>query len=173
MSTPYGATTAALVGLAIAVTLLMAAAPSPIHFRQGRIDFILDSDETPERHAPETMAGGVAVFDYNNDGFLDIYFTNGADIRTLKKDARRYANRLFEGDGKGGFRDVTEKAGVAGSGFDIAAIAGDYDNDGCIDLFVAGVHRNTLYRNNCNGTFTDATAKAGVSGKDPLYGPLW
>ena len=135
--------------------------------------FRVDSDETPERHAPETMAGGVAVFDYNGDGNLDIFFTNGANIRTLNKDAPRFYNRLFEGDGKGGFRDVTEKAGLQGTGYDTGVVVGDFNNDGCPDLFLAGVHRNSLYQNNCNGTFTDVTAKAGISGPDPQYGPLW
>jgi enediyne biosynthesis protein E4 len=146
---------------------------SPIRFAYQPIDFKLDSDETPERHAPETMAGGVAVFDYNNDGKLDIFFTNGADIKTLQKTSAKYSNRLFENDGHGHFTDVTEKAGLAGSGYDMGVAVGDYDNDGYEDIFVAGVHRNTLYHNNGNGTFTDVTAKAGLNKPDAEYGPLW
>ncbi len=146
---------------------------SPIHFTYQAIPFKLDSNETPERHAPETMAGGVAIFDYNNDGNLDVFFTTGADIRTLKKDSPKYYNRLFENDGKGHFTDVTEKAGLTGSGYDTGVAIGDFDNDGCEDIFLAGVHRNTLYHNNCDGTFTDVTDKAGVSGPDAQYGPLW
>ena len=91
---------------------------SSIRFAFQPIDFKLDSDESPERHAPETMEGGVAVFDYNNDGKLDIFFANGADLKTLKKDSPKYSNRLFENDGKGHFTDVTEKAGLAGTGYD-------------------------------------------------------
>jgi hypothetical protein len=146
---------------------------SPIQFAYQPIDFKLDSCETPERHAPETMAGGVAVFDYNNDGKLDIFFTNGADIDTLRKSSPKYSNRLFENDGKGHFTDVTEKAGLAGSGYDVGVAIGDYDNDGYEDIFVAGVYKNTLYHNNGDGTFTDVTAKAGLNKPDPEYGPLW
>ena len=149
------------------------AAESPIQFTFQPIDFKLDSDETPERHAPETMAGGVAVFDYNNDGKLDIFFTNGADIKTLQKNSAKYSNRLFENDGHGHFTDVTAKAGLAGTGYDNGVAIGDYDNDGYEDIFVAGVYRNTLYHNNGNGTFTDVTAKAGLNKPDPEYGPLW
>jgi len=150
-----------------------AADSSPIRFAYRPIDFRLDSDESPERHAPETMAGGVAVFDYNNDGKLDIFFANGADIQTLHKSSPKYSNRLFENDGKGNFKDVTEKAGLAGTGYDVGVAIGDYDNDGYEDIFVAGVYRNTLYHNNGDGTFTDVTAKAGLNKPDPEYGPLW
>ncbi len=150
-----------------------AASDSPIHFAFQPIDFKLDSNESPEHHAPETMAGGVAVFDYNNDGRLDIFFTNGADLKTLKKDSAKYYNRLFENDGKGHFTDVTEKAGLKGTGYDTGVAIADYDNDGYEDIFVAGVYRNTLYHNNGDGTFTDVTAKAGLNKPDPEYGPLW
>ena len=149
------------------------AGDAPIRFTYQPIDFKLDSCETPERHAPETMAGGVAVFDYNNDGKLDIFFTNGADIKTLQKSSAKYSNRLFENDGKGHFTDVTEKAGLAGKGYDMGVAVGDYDNDGYEDIFVAGVYRNTLYHNNGNGTFTDVTAKAGLNKPDAEFGPLW
>ena len=119
------------------------------------------------------MAGGVAVFDYNNDGKLDIFFTNGADLKTLHKDSTKYSNRLFENDGNGHFTDVTAKAGLAGTGYDVGVAIGDYDNDGYEDIFVAGVYRNTLYHNNGDGTFTDVTAKANLNKPDAEYGPLW
>jgi hypothetical protein len=147
--------------------------PAPIHFTYRPIDFRLESCETERRHAPETMAGGVAVFDFNNDGYLDIFFTNGADIDTLKKTSPKYSNRLFQNDGKGNFRDVTAKAGLAGTGYDTGVAIGDYDNDGFKDIFVGGVHGNHLYRNNGDGTFTDVTEKAGIAKPDSQYGPLW
>ena len=150
-----------------------ASGDSPIRFVFQPIDFKLDSSETRERHAPETMAGGVAVFDFNNDGKLDLFFTNGADIQTLRKTSAKYYNRLFQNDGQGHFTDVTEKAGLFGTGFDIGVAIGDYDNDGYEDIFVAGVYRNTLYHNNGDGTFTDVTAKAGLNRPDPEYGKLW
>jgi hypothetical protein len=144
-----------------------------IHFSFQPIPFALDSCETPQKHAPETMAGGVAVFDYNNDGNLDIFFTNGADISSLKKSSPKHWNRLFRNNGDGTFTDVTEKSGLAGTGYDIGVAIGDYDNDGYEDIFVAGVHRNTLYHNNGDGTFTDVTEKAGLARPDKEYGPLW
>jgi len=147
---------------------------SPIRFDLKKLPFHLESSSTPARNAPESMAGGVAVFDYNGDGRPDIFFTNGANIATLKKDAPKYSNRLFRNDGNGVFTDVTALAGVSGTGFDIGAAVGDYDNDGHPDLFVAGVHGNTLYHNNGDGTFTDVTKKAGLDKSiDPEYGPLW
>ncbi len=168
---------AAFAGVALGAWWVAAHAQNsaaPIRFAYRPIDFRVESCETPQRHAPETMAGGVAVFDYNNDGNLDIFFANGADILTLKKDSAKYSNRLFEGDGKGNFKDVTAKAGLAGEGYDNGVAIGDYDNDGYKDIFVGGVHGNHLYHNNRNGTFTDVTEKAGLSNKpDPQYGPLW
>ena len=169
--------TRALIAIALVLAFWVAAssqnASAPIHFVYQPINFRLDSSETPQRHAPETMAGGVAVFDYNNDGNLDIFFTNGADIRTLQKTSAKYSDRLFENDGKGHFRDVTEKAGLAGTGFDNGVAIGDYDNDGYQDIFVGGVHGNRLYHNNRDGTFTDVTHRAGVDKPDSHYGPLW
>jgi hypothetical protein len=167
---------AAVGALLVAAFALFAEAGSsvPIRFSYQPIAFRLDSDETPARNAPETMAGGVAIFDYNGDGRPDIFFANGGNIATLQKDSPKYRNRLFRNDGNGIFTDVTDAAGLAGSGYDIGAAVADYDNDGHPDLFVAGVHRNTLYHNNGDGTFTDVTAKAGLNhSNDPEFGPLW
>ncbi|HEV2279881.1 MAG TPA: CRTAC1 family protein [Acidobacteriaceae bacterium] len=162
-----------LAGAAI-VLVHAAPVPSPIRFELKKIPFTLESDETTTRNAPESMAGGVAVFDYNGDGRPDIFFTNGANLATLKKDDPKYRDRLFRNNGDGTFTDVTDLAGVAGTGYDIGVAIGDYDNDGCPDIFVAGVYRNTLYHNNCHGAFTDVTQKAGLGNSiDPQYGPLW
>ena len=162
-------------GLAMSVWLAVFSqtTPAPIHFVWRPIAFQLDSCETERRHAPETMAGGVAVFDFNNDGYPDIFFTNGADIQTLRKTSARYFNRLFQNDGKGDFIDVTERAGLAGTGFDTGVAIGDYDNDGHEDIFVGGVHGNRLYHNNGDGTFTDVTERAGIGRADKEYGALW
>jgi enediyne biosynthesis protein E4 len=147
---------------------------SPIRFELKDLPFRLDSSQSAAKNIPETMAGGVAVFDYNGDGRPDIFFTNGADIATLKKSSPNYFNRLLRNDGNGIFTDVTAKAGLQGSGFDIGVAVGDYDNDGHPDIFVAGVHGNTLYHNNGDGTFTDVTKKAGLDKwDDPEYGPLF
>jgi hypothetical protein len=151
-----------------------AQSPAPIRFELRKLPFQLDSSQSPAKNVPETMAGGVAVFDYNGDGRPDIFFTNGADIATLEKSSPKYYNRLFRNNGDGTFTDVTEQAGLKGTGFDVGVAIGDYDNDGHPDIFVAGVHGNTLYHNNGDGTFSDVTKKAGL-GKwnDPEYGPLW
>jgi hypothetical protein len=149
------------------------AAATQIRFSPASINFHLETDETSIRHVPATMAGGVAVFDYNKDGRPDIFFTNGANIETLQKDSPKYKNRLLRNDGNGVFTDVTDQAGLAGTGYDVGVAVGDYDNDGFPDIFVAGVHRNTLYHNNKDGTFTDVTSKAGLDHPDSQYGPLW
>jgi enediyne biosynthesis protein E4 len=146
-----------------------------IRFSLQSLPFRVETDETPTTpHVPATMAGGVAAFDYNNDGRPDIFLTNGANMVTLKKDSPKFFNRLLRNDGHGVFSDVTEKAGLAGTGYDNGVAVGDYDNDGFPDLFVAGVHGRTLYHNNGDGTFTDVTKKAGLGNwDDPQYGPLW
>jgi hypothetical protein len=165
--------------LAGAVVFTLGAGPAsgPIAFQLQRIPFRLENSETSARNAPETMPGGVAIFDYNNDGRPDIFFSNGANIATLKKDAPKYRNRLFRNDGNGGFTDVTEAAGLAGSGYDMGVAVADYDNDGFADLFVAGLHHSALYHNNGDGTFTDVTVKAGLDASlnqaDPEFGSLW
>jgi enediyne biosynthesis protein E4 len=150
------------------------AAVSPIRFELKSIPFRLEHGEVAARHVPATMAGGVAVFDYNRDGRPDIFFTNGANLETLRKDDPKYRNRLFRNDGSGVFTDVTEKAGLTGDGFASGVAVADYDNDGYPDLFIAGVHHNTLYHNNGDGTFSDVTGKAGISNRpDPQFGPMW
>jgi len=152
---------------------MTAADPTPIHFVYRPIAFTLDNSESPRRHAPETMEGGVGVFDYDNDGDLDIYFANGADIETLKKSGENYWNRLFANDGNGNFTDVTEQAGLRGFGYDTGIAIADFDNDGDQDLFVGGVHRYTLFRNTGDGSFADVTKQAGLDAADPDFGPLW
>ncbi len=140
---------------------------------QSKIKFKLRNSVSPQRYTFETMAGGVAVFDSNNDGFLDIFFTNGAAIPSLEKSDPSYWNRLFRNNGDGTFTDVTEKAGLQGIGYSMGVAAGDYDNDGFVDLYVTGVNRNQLLHNNGDGTFTDVTEKAGVGGMVPKLGKAW
>jgi hypothetical protein len=148
------------------VNLKLPSALSPIRFRevagQAGLDFVLQNNPTPRKHMIETMAGGVAAFDYNNDGKVDIFFTNGAAIPSLEKDSPKFFNRLYRNDGGMKFTDVTLEAGVAGTGYSMGAAAADYNNDGHTDLFVAGVYRNILYRNLGNGKFEDVTEKAGI-----------
>jgi hypothetical protein len=127
------------------------------------VDFILENSPTAEKHLIETMPGGIAVFDYDGDGLPDIFFTNGASVPSLEKNATKFHNRLFRNLGGMKFKDVTLETGLAGAGYSIGAAAADYDNDGHVDLFVAGVRSNHLYRNLGNGKFADVTAKAGIS----------
>ena len=148
------------------VDLKPAAPFSPIRFREiaqpAGVDFVLHNNPTARKHMIETMAGGVAAFDYNNDGKVDIFFTNGAAIPSLEKDSPKFFNRLYRNDGGMKFTDVTLEAGVGGAGYSMGAAAADYNNDGHTDLFVAGVYRNILYRNLGNGKFEDVTQKAGI-----------
>jgi hypothetical protein len=150
---------------------------SPIVFvntiEASKINFVLKNSVSSQRYSIETMTGGVALFDYNNDGLLDIFFTNGAEIPSLKKSDSSFYNRLFRNNGDGTFTDVTEKAGLAGAGYSMGAAAGDYDNDGFVDLYVTGFNCNQLFHNNGDGTFTNVTEKAGVGGIVPGQGKPW
>src|SRR5438876_8130315 len=119
------------------------------------------------------MGGGVALLDYDNDGLLDIFFTNGAKIedpmpddKLPDKSDRKFWNRLYRQNPDGTFTDVTEKAGLSGmpqNHYDMGVAVGDYDNDGFEDIYITGFGGNTLYHNSGNGTFTDVTHKAGVA----------
>lgn len=153
------------------------ATPAAITFenvlKQSKIHFALKNSISPTRYSIETMTGGVALFDYDNDGLLDIFFTNGAAIPSLDKTDSSFSNRLFHNNGDGTFTDVTDKSGLAGIGYSMGVAAGDYDNDGYVDLYVTGFNQNQLFHNNGDGTFTDVTAKAGVAGIVPGMGKAW
>ena len=145
-----------------------AALPSVIKFediaQKAGVHFVTENCPTPEKHQPEAMPAGIALFDYDGDGLLDIYLVNGAAMPSMVKTDPKYYNRLFHNNGDGTFTDVSERAGVTGAGYGMGAAVGDYDNDGWPDLFVANVNGNQLFHNNGDGTFTDVTAKAGLSG---------
>jgi enediyne biosynthesis protein E4 len=126
------------------------------------LEFILHNSQTAHRYLPETMAGGIAAFDFNGDGRLDLFFANGAEMPSLTKTSPAFWNRLFRNDGDGHFTDVTESSGLAGEGYSIGAAAADFDNDGKEDLFVAGVNGSHLYRNMGSGHFEDVTKASGI-----------
>jgi hypothetical protein len=151
--------------------------PGAIRFEdiaaKAGLNFALHNGAAGQFHQPELMVGGVGVLDYNNDGCMDIFFTNAGAMPSLKKTGPQYWNRLFRNNCDGTFTDVTEKAGVAGDGYSDGVAIGDYDNDGYPDIFVAGVNRNILYHNRGDGTFEDVTEKAHLGGVDPHYGKLW
>jgi hypothetical protein len=138
------------------------------------------ASQTPKKYMLEIMGSGVALFDYDNDGRLDIFLVNGAPISdptplgTIpRKNDPKYWNRLYHQKPDGTFEDVTERAGVQGLGYGFGVAVGDYDNDGFEDLFVTEYGGNRLYHNNGNGTFTDVTEKAGVGGSGWSTSAAW
>ncbi len=122
---------------------------------------------SPEKkYIAESMSGGVALFDYDNDGFLDIYFVNSLTV-DLAKSHQKTRSALYHNNGNNSFTDVTDKAGVGDIGFGMGVAVGDYNNDGFEDFYVTCLGPDHLFNNNVNGTFTDVTIKAGVS--DPRW----
>jgi enediyne biosynthesis protein E4 len=148
--------------LAPLILAMQAASAPPIQFvdvtAKAGIKFVHQSGATPEKYMFETFGSGVAWIDYDNDGFPDLFFVNGAPGSS---------NALYHNNTDGTFTDVTARAGVGGAGstaYRTGVAVGDYDNDGDLDLYVTAFGPNTLYRNNGDGTFTDVTAAAGVAG---------
>ena len=167
----------AVAALTLAAILAPSAAPPPALFEDrtanSGISFVLKNAASPEKHQIETMAGGVAVFDYDNDGYPDIYFTNGAEQPSLEKTGPQYRNRLYRNKHDWTFEDVTDTAGVGGTGFNIGAATADYDNDGFADLFVTGVKGNTLFHNRGDGGFEDVTRRAGLESHEWSVAAAW
>jgi len=135
----------------------------------AKLHFQFLNSPTPNRYLIETMGGGVALFDYNGDGWLDVFLVNGAALANPQaenpppdKSSPEYWNRLFRNNRDGTFTDVTEKAGVKGKGYGMGVAAGDYDNDGFPDLLVTNYGTCILYHNNGDGTFTDVTARSAI-----------
>jgi hypothetical protein len=121
-----------------------------------------DNAHSPERQLPETVGAGCTFFDFDNDGFMDIYLVNSGPSDFFVP-TTPLKNALYRNVGDGTFVDVTDKAGVAGGRFGMGVAAADFDADGYVDLYVTNYGRNILFRNNGNGTFSDVTEKAGVS----------
>jgi len=151
------------------------ATPPVIEFEdvtaKSGIRFQHQASRTTRKYLPESMGAGVAIFDYDNDGWQDLFFVNGAKLQdpmprgsSPDKSDPSYWNRLYHNNRDGTFTDITEKAGLPGRLYGMGVATGDYDNDGNVDLLVSNLGGNILYHNNGDGTFTDVTAEAGVGG---------
>lgn len=147
---------------------------SPVMFTDvtgiSKINFTHAGSPTAQKYLLETMGGGVAIFDYDNDGRMDLFFTNGALLKdpmpkgaAPDKSDPKFWNRLYHQKADGTFEDVTERSGLRGEGFSMGVATGDYDNDGYVDLYVTGYGENHLYHNNGNSTFTDVARRSGVA----------
>jgi hypothetical protein len=156
--------TAAALALISMAPALRAQGPIVLHdiTPETGIAFRHTDGSSGQRYIVETVASGLATFDYDGDGLIDIYFLNGRPLRGAKPDPTA-KNALYRNLGNGRFVDVTEQAGVGEAGYGLGVCVGDYDNDGLPDLYVNNYGPNVLYRNNGDGTFTDVTAQAGVA----------
>jgi hypothetical protein len=179
-----------LISAVVSVAVAQAAKPlDPVIATPGKftdvasavgVHFQHSAPHTSRKYLLETMAPGVALFDFDNDGRLDIFVTNGASLADPtpkgaipQKSGPEYWNRLYRQKPDGSFEDVTEKAGVQGVGYGMGVAVGDYDNDGYEDLFVTAYGGNRLYHNNGNGTFTDVTEVSGVGGSGWSSSAAW
>ena len=148
--------------------------------KKAGVNFDYKSSHTTKKYLIETMGAGVALFDYDNDGRLDLFLVNGAPLddptpkgTIPRKTGPAYWNRLYHQKPDGTFEDVTEKAGLQGEGYGMGVAIGDYDNDGYEDLYVTALGGNRLYHNNGDGTFADVTEKAGVKGSGWSSSAAW
>lgn len=155
-----------VVGLALSSLFAWAHADGAIVLhdvtKETGITFTHTDGSSGRRYIVESVSAGLALFDYDGDGDVDIYFLNGAPLQGTKYDTVP-KNRLYRNEGNWRFTDVTDQAGVGDTGFGLGVAAGDYDNDGDLDLYVNNYGPNVLYRNNGDGTFSDVTAQAGVA----------
>ncbi len=139
--------------------------PAAISFkhvtRAAGIDFHLSCGSPEKRYIMESMCGGIAVFDYDNDGWMDILLVNGSTLEDVRA-GRCHTSKLYRNNHDGTFTDVTAKAGITHCGWGFGAAVGDYDNDGWEDVYITYLDGGVLYHNNGNGTFSDVTTKAGV-----------
>ena len=166
----------AVLGLGALTVCLSALSTVPIFELKhpAGLDFTLENSPTPQKYLLETMPGGVALLDYDQDGLVDIFLINGGQVSSsmqpaddFKRSNPRYWNRLYHQNQDGSFTDVTQQAGLANAGdgnYGMGVAVGDYDNDGFPDIYVTNYGRNILYHNNGDGTFSDVTAAAGVAG---------
>lgn len=156
-------------GVSVAASLILsvgfASAGSPVTFvditGSAGITWVHDHGMTPDRLLPETMVGGSAFLDYNNDGWIDIYLVTASTSDFYRPENPR-TNALYRNNGDGTFSDVTAAAGVPGRGFGVGVATGDYDRDGWTDIFITGVSEGILYRNQGNGTFAEVTEQVGI-----------
>ena len=154
-----------VLGAMLACGIIVSGAPETIRFtdvtREAGIDFLHINGSSPDKHLVETMGSGGLFFDYDNDGWLDIFLVDGGSLADPAVD-RKARPRLYRNRGNGSFEDTTARSNIRHTGYGMGACAGDVDNDGWIDLYVTGFGGNVLYRNRGDGTFVDATRSAGV-----------
>ncbi len=135
--------------------------------KRSSLSYRTNNDYTGRKYFPQPMCGGVAAIDFDNDGKMDLFFTNGAQLPELEKTSAAYYNCLLRNNGDGTFEDVTVRAGLTGAnlGYSFGVAVADYDNDGNEDIFICNAGRNALYHNNGDGTFTDVTSGSGLDHK--------